>query len=371
MGPSLVAAPAGGRARPRAVPPCRPPRSTGARSGSSRPAAATAGWWPASADSETALGPFRPSELVVVAGKPVTDFPLKQQPPAARRRRARARRRAPSWSGESPTLRKELTLTTYEAFPAVVVVQTRYTVLPAAARPGAKPAEARVAGEAGLENRPLDRAPVPRHRRAGERARRSGRTRAPPTPTGPTGCCRCGRGSRRRNYMGMNATDYGGGTPVARRVAPRRRPRRRAPGAHAQAGLAAGRPCATAPAREVAIEGEVGRLLQPGRERADPAHLRGGPPGRSLRRPGRIPQDDGPPGRGAARAGARPAPIRSGAAGATAARFTPAQIVATLRQGRRAGVQVGGHRRRLADRRGRLAPRSARSSPAATPTCAR
>ena len=46
-------------------------------------------------------------------------------------------------------------------------------------------------------------------------------------------------GSAQENFQGMNASDYGGGTPVARRVAPRRRARGRAPRARAEAGVAA------------------------------------------------------------------------------------------------------------------------------------
>ena len=34
------------------------------------------------------------------------------------------------------------------------------------------------------------------------------------TRTGGTGCSRCVAGFDQRNFMGMNASDYGGGTPV-------------------------------------------------------------------------------------------------------------------------------------------------------------
>ena len=43
---------------------------------------------------------------------------------------------------------------------------------------------------------------------------RSGPTRAAPTRSGRTGCCPLPTGFRQENFQGMNATDYGGGTPV-------------------------------------------------------------------------------------------------------------------------------------------------------------
>ncbi len=212
-------------------------------------------------DGETALGPYRPAEHVIVAGKAVTDFAFKSS-----RQRPVVDELGPGVRtevvGEAATLRRELAFTAYEAFPAVLVVQTRYTVLPPAAarRPGAKPAP-RPGSQQGLridrwiERRFLAAAPgsdPPFWSYQG--ASYSNR---------PDWVLPLRPGASRRNYMGMNATDYGGGTPVAdvwRR----------------DVGLAVGHlertpklvslPVAQRDraGAELAIEGEVGRVLQPG-----------------------------------------------------------------------------------------------------------
>ena len=61
----------------------------------------------------------------------------------------------------------------------------------------------------------LDQQCVYRERATRMRApRHSGLTRVAPTKNVPTGWCRCTTNFQQENYQGMNASDYGGGTPI-------------------------------------------------------------------------------------------------------------------------------------------------------------
>jgi alpha-galactosidase len=194
----------------------------------------------------TPLGEYRPSDLVVVAGKPELDFPVvdQRQSDVSDDLGVGARTLIRS---ESPRLRRELSVTTYEDLPAFLFLQTTYTVLGASAvrldrwveRRFLEPGSARGASPpfwsyqgASYENRPDWVLPV--------------------RP-----------GFFRQNHLGMNATDYGGGTPV---VDVWRR----------DLGLAVGHleltpklvslPVAmrNRAGVELGIEAEVGRVLRPG-----------------------------------------------------------------------------------------------------------
>jgi alpha-galactosidase len=194
--------------------------------------------------AEVALGGFQPAEIAVVAGRPLADFPVKA-----------------SWTaavdddlgpgtmlevrGESETLRRDLDVRSYRHFPAMLVLQARYT----AGAPGARL-------DRWIERRSLPAAAAP----------------ADPPFWSYQGASYASRpdwvlpvrpGFARENFQGMNATDYGGGTPV---VDLWRR----------DLGLALGH-LEPAPqllslpvkmrgrgAAELGVQGEVGRTLQPG-----------------------------------------------------------------------------------------------------------
>ena len=145
---------------------------------------------------ETAPGPFSASETVVVQGTEVEDFPFTHQTREAVRDVFGTGRRL-RLTGETPAIAKTVIVSVYDAFPRVAVVQAVYTnrgqsdvtveswtgvrhVLGAADSP--EPAFWSFQGGS-YESRPDWVLPVP-------------------------------LGFDQENFLGMNATDYGGGTPV-------------------------------------------------------------------------------------------------------------------------------------------------------------
>jgi alpha-galactosidase len=145
---------------------------------------------------ELPLGPFSASESVVVGGAVIEDFPFARRADQRVHDVLGAGRRL-RITGETPTLTKIVTVSVYDAFPRMAVVQTAYTnrgpgdvavegwtsvshVL--AAADGSEPAF--WSFESGsYESRPDWVLPVP-------------------------------LGFDQENFLGMNASDYGGGTPV-------------------------------------------------------------------------------------------------------------------------------------------------------------
>jgi alpha-galactosidase len=220
-------------------------------------------------------GPYRPSEMVVVRGKLVTDFPLRGSRQSLVTDELGPGTRT-ELTGETSTLRKEVTVTSYQAFPTVLVLQTRYTALPRPAAAGASPGKA-AAGPPGvkvdrwIERRLLGAGPPkqnPAPPRQPIRALPPGRPAFWSYQPGsyesrPDWVLPVRPGFRQRNDLGMNATDYGGGTPVAVVWRPdlgvavghlERTPRL------VSLPVSMGHPRAA----ELGIEGEVGRVLQPG-----------------------------------------------------------------------------------------------------------
>ena len=115
--------------------------------------------------------------------------------------------------------------------------------------------------------------------------------------------------------------------------------------------------------RELAVEGEVGRVLAPGESVQTPRPFLVVHRGDHFGTLADVPAaHDRAAGCGFPSRPRAPT-TRSGAAGATSATFTPAQIDGHLAQGGGAGLQLGGDRRRLADGGGRLAPRTPRKFP--------
>jgi alpha-galactosidase len=195
--------------------------------------------------AETPLGDYRPSEFVVVKGKPLLDFPV-------------------VWSGQTPVhdelgtgvrhqiraetagLRKEVAATTYQAFPATVVLQTTYTAV--------HPSGVRI--DRWVERRFLGRV---------------GRAIDPPFwsyqgasyATRPDWVLPVRPGFFQQNHLGMNASDYGGGTPV---VDAWRKDLGLAVGHLERTPKLVSLPVAMRERSgvEIGIEGDVGRVLRPG-----------------------------------------------------------------------------------------------------------
>jgi alpha-galactosidase len=147
-------------------------------------------------DQEVALGPYSPSEGLAVRGGVVEDFPFTSavdehaQDAFGSGHRLRLR-------GETPLLAKTVTATVYDAFPRLAVVQATYT-------------------NRGTQDLSVDGWTSVRHLlAAGESPEpvfwsfQSGSYESRPDWVLPVPV-----GFVQENFLGMNATDYGGGTPV-------------------------------------------------------------------------------------------------------------------------------------------------------------
>ena len=146
---------------------------------------------------ETVLGPFSASESVTSAGTHVADFVF-----AASEGQevgdTFGRGRRLTVSGRSGGLTKTVFATVYDEFPAVAVVQARYTNDTGALRRIERWTNHRLV----LSAAPAARAPAFWSYQGGSYESRPDWVR-PLTP-----------GFAQDNFQGMNATDYGGGTPV-------------------------------------------------------------------------------------------------------------------------------------------------------------
>ena len=146
--------------------------------------------------SRIVLGDFRPTEFAVVSGREVTDFPSKGM---TRKPFRDAVGRGVEFvlRGEAASLGKEVFVRFYDDFPSLAVVRVTFTNL------GSSPLR-------------VDRWAVRRHLPA-----QNGASGAPfwsyqsgSYETRPDWVLPLRAGFAQRNYLGMNSTDYGGGTPV-------------------------------------------------------------------------------------------------------------------------------------------------------------
>ncbi len=198
-----------------------------------------------SGGAETALGGFQPAEIAVVAGRPVADFPVQSTRTAFIDDEL-----GPGVMlevhGQTEALRRDLDVRSYRHFPTMLVVQARYL----ARAPGG------VRLDRWIERRSL---PAP----AGAADPPFWSYQGASYSSRPDWVLPVRPGFARANFQGMNATDYGGGTPI---VDLWRR----------DLGLALGHLERTPQllslpvkmrdraAVELAVEGEVGRTLQAG-----------------------------------------------------------------------------------------------------------
>jgi alpha-galactosidase len=205
------------------------------------------------AAGEVTLGELQPTEVVRVGGREVTEFELRQSRRTPIKDGLGAGQRI-DLQGTNPQLGKRVTLTVYDDFPGVVTIQSRYTVM------GDKPltvqrwthrrfiAAGAVEGAGAAAG--TDREPFWSYQ-PGSYSNRPDWVRP------------LRRGFTQQNFLGMNASDYGGGTPV---VDVWRRDVGLAVG-HLEPGprlvsLPVRMP--TAAGAELAIEEQVDRTLQPG-----------------------------------------------------------------------------------------------------------
>jgi len=148
---------------------------------------------------EIVLGPFTASESVSAGGAEVEDFALdSQKEERIGDRLGPGRRLTVTGHSTSPSIGKTVAISVHDAFPRVAVVQVRYT-------------------NAGTSALAVDRWTANRHTIAsGDASRRpafwsyqSGSYESRPDWVLPLR-----KGFTQDNYQGMNASDYGGGTPV-------------------------------------------------------------------------------------------------------------------------------------------------------------
>lgn len=147
---------------------------------------------------ETLIGPYSPSEFITIEGKKITDFQFSEQENFEIEDQI-GKGKQFLLTGQSGTLKKEVRITLYEDFPRVAVFNVKYT--------NTGDTEINIerwtnnhytieAGEYGAETPPLW------SYQSGSYASR------------PDWVLPIHSGFKQENDMGMNASDYGGGTPV-------------------------------------------------------------------------------------------------------------------------------------------------------------
>jgi alpha-galactosidase len=143
------------------------------------------------------LGPFRASDFIVVDGQPVTDFASSLTVQKAIRDEVGAAV-VHQVRGERPGLRKELEITAYEALPDLLVVRSHYV------NTGTRDVHVqRWVSQRSLAPAGAEKGPPFWSYQTGSYASR------------PDWVLPLRAGFRQQNFQGMNASDYGGGTPLA------------------------------------------------------------------------------------------------------------------------------------------------------------
>jgi alpha-galactosidase len=146
---------------------------------------------------ETAIGDFAPSESVTVAGKEIRDFALHDVRRGSVRDAMGAGQRV-TLTGAAPSLKKIVAVTTYDEFPQMAVFEVQYT-------------------NTGDSNLSMDgwtnqRYSISAGQGSGEPAFWSYQSGS--YEKRPDWVLSLKMGFDQENYLGMNASDYGGGTPV-------------------------------------------------------------------------------------------------------------------------------------------------------------
>lgn len=146
---------------------------------------------------ETALGPFTPSETVTIDGAVVADFALKGSKQQNVRDSIGAGKQT-TITGTAGTVEKTVMVTTHERFPQMAFFAVKYTNL--------GKSDVRVAGwsnnQYSILAKPGDAEPAFWSYESGSYQKR------------PDWVVPLKVNFKQENYLGMNSTDYGGGTPV-------------------------------------------------------------------------------------------------------------------------------------------------------------
>jgi len=147
---------------------------------------------------EIVIGVFAPSEYITVAGKEIKDFSLSDQKQVAVRDHLCSGRR---WllSGKAPSVQKTVTVTTYDEFPRLAFFEVEYT------NTGNS--------EIVADNWTNNHYSITAAEGASEPAFWSYQSGS--YQNRPDWALPLKENFRQQNFLGMNATDYGGGTPVA------------------------------------------------------------------------------------------------------------------------------------------------------------
>ena len=146
---------------------------------------------------ERAIGDFSPSEFIRVSGQDVTDFSLQHQKRESVRDQLGSGYRT-ALTGTAPSLKKLVTVTVYDAFPRTAIFEVTYT------NTGSSDLSV-----SGWTNQHYSiSAPVSAAQPAFW-SYQSGSYRKRPDWVLPLEA-----GFKQENFLGMNASDYGGGTPV-------------------------------------------------------------------------------------------------------------------------------------------------------------
>ncbi|MGA8184140.1 MAG: glycoside hydrolase family 36 protein, partial [Terriglobia bacterium] len=146
---------------------------------------------------EIAIGDYAPSETLTVAGKEISEFALRDVKRGSVRDAMGAGQRV-TLAGTAPSLKKTVAVTTYDEFPQMAVFEVQYTNT----------------GDTSLsvDGWTNQRYAISAGSGSGEPAfwsYQSGSYEKRPDWVLPLKT-----GFTQENYLGMNATDYGGGTPV-------------------------------------------------------------------------------------------------------------------------------------------------------------
>ncbi|HVX66574.1 MAG TPA: glycoside hydrolase family 36 protein [Bryobacteraceae bacterium] len=147
---------------------------------------------------EAALGGFTPSEYVSAGGADLRDFPLDRQE-SADVHDALGKGVRKTFSGRSASLAKQVLATVYEAYPSTVVLRVRYTNVSSAPLK----IDRWISHNYALTPQSGAAAPPFWSYQSGSYESR------------PDWILPLKAGFLQDNYMGMNASDYGGGTPVS------------------------------------------------------------------------------------------------------------------------------------------------------------
>ena len=146
---------------------------------------------------EIAIGDFTPSEFVVIAGNAVQDFALRNQRQTAVRDQLGSGRRF-LLTGTAPSLQKTVAVTVYDEFPRLAFFEVQYTNTGKSDLP-----------VGGWTSHRYSIAAGPAAAEPAFWSYQSGSYRNRPDWVLPLKVK-----FQQENFLGMNATDYGGGTPV-------------------------------------------------------------------------------------------------------------------------------------------------------------